>query len=226
MLKTLLVTASVMSVMAGTSSVSANDDLSLSFNVTGVSEYRFRGISVSDKDPAIQGAINLEHSSGFFLSAWGSSIADFNGANMELDLIGGYSHAISDNSALTLGVIAYIYPGGDNTDYYEIFSTFDTSVGDTILSVGANWAWNQDNIGDDSNIYLWTSASTPIPGTPVSFDAGLGYEDGGLADDKWDWRLGLTTSWKQFSVGLHFIDTNEGFENADSTILLSVGVDF
>jgi hypothetical protein len=45
------------------------------FKITGsaavVSQYRFRGISQSNNRPAVQGAITVAHSSGFYVSTWG-----------------------------------------------------------------------------------------------------------------------------------------------------------
>ncbi|MGH6785852.1 MAG: TorF family putative porin, partial [Novosphingobium sp.] len=63
-------------------------------NVVFVSDYRFRGLSLSGGDPAIQGAINVNHDSGFYVGAWGSSLEqdafDIYG-NMELDLYAGWT---------------------------------------------------------------------------------------------------------------------------------------
>src|SRR5436305_1493693 len=47
------------------------------FTITGgatlVSDYRFRGISQTDRDIAVQGTATLSHSSGFYVTFWGSS---------------------------------------------------------------------------------------------------------------------------------------------------------
>ena len=67
----------------------AEDDLTLGANVAIVSDYRFRGVSQSDEKLAIQGGLDVAHSSGFYLSTWGSSINDFNGSETELDIYGG-----------------------------------------------------------------------------------------------------------------------------------------
>ena len=49
-------------------------DFTFSGYVQGVSDYRFRGYSLSGGDPALQGTINLNHSSGFYAGAWASSL--------------------------------------------------------------------------------------------------------------------------------------------------------
>src|SRR3546814_3900291 len=54
-----------------------------------VSDYRFRGVSQSDRGMAIQGGITATHESGFYVGTRGSNLGGwgrFGGANMELDL--------------------------------------------------------------------------------------------------------------------------------------------
>src|SRR3546814_3220400 len=58
---------------SGPAAASAFD---ISANVSLTSDYRFRGISLSDKGPAIQGGVDIGHDSGFFGGGWASSIAD------------------------------------------------------------------------------------------------------------------------------------------------------
>ena len=43
-------------------------------NVSLTTDYRFRGVSLSGGDPAIQGGITATHDSGFYVGAWSSSI--------------------------------------------------------------------------------------------------------------------------------------------------------
>ncbi|MET0180564.1 MAG: TorF family putative porin, partial [Novosphingobium sp.] len=49
-------------------------DITFSGYAQGVSDYRFRGYSLSGGDPALQGTINVNHSSGFYVGAWASSL--------------------------------------------------------------------------------------------------------------------------------------------------------
>ncbi|WP_288485175.1 TorF family putative porin, partial [uncultured Novosphingobium sp.] len=61
--------------------------ITVSGSVGIVSDYRFRGVSQSDKNLAVQGGITIAHESGFYIGTWGSNLAGwgtFGGANMEL----------------------------------------------------------------------------------------------------------------------------------------------
>jgi uncharacterized protein (TIGR02001 family) len=48
----------------------AEAPLDLEFTLDAVSDYRFRGISLSDRRPALQPGVTLTHRSGLYASAW------------------------------------------------------------------------------------------------------------------------------------------------------------
>lgn len=93
-------------------------DAGKTFAVAGnfglLSDYMFRGISVSNRKPAVQGGIDITHPSGFYTSIWASSVSGAayrNGNGQEIDLLAGYKLDLGNNSNLDMGVYAYLYPG-------------------------------------------------------------------------------------------------------------------
>lgn len=64
----------------------AAEDSHFSANVAVTSDYRFRGVSQSAKDPALQGGVDYTHPTGLYLGAWGSTI-DF-GDDFDIDTSG------------------------------------------------------------------------------------------------------------------------------------------
>ncbi|RZM23354.1 MAG: hypothetical protein EOP67_48585, partial [Sphingomonas sp.] len=94
-------------------------EVTVSGSVGLVSDYRFRGVSQSDENLAVQGGITIAHKSGLYIGTWGSNLAGwgtFGGANMELDLIAGYKLPVGGGGTLDVGATWYMYPGGfDNT---------------------------------------------------------------------------------------------------------------
>lgn len=193
----------------------AQDDKPVSFsgNVTFVTDYRFRGITLSDKDVAIQGGIDLSTQPGFFVGIWGSSIAEFNGATTEIDLTAGWTGTFEFLTP-TIGIIGYLYPGGTNTDYYELFGSLGFEAGPVALEVGLNVAPNQSNLSR-SNRYLYFGASAGIPDTPITLKGQLGFERGGLVPDetgtrttKTDWLIGADISFEPLTIGFAYTDTN------------------
>ena len=136
--KTLICGAVTAALFAGTA---VAGDLSLDGSLAVTSDYRFRGISQSNNDVALQGSINLNHVSGLHAGVWGSSI-DFNkveveDATLELDYTAGYAFSVSD-VAVDVGYIYYTYPNdgsNDNNDYGEIYAAADWKG----ANVGVNW---------------------------------------------------------------------------------------
>src|SRR3546814_15789721 len=86
--------------------------LSLSGEIAVVSDYRFRGISLSDEEIALQPTLTLAHESGLYAGVWGSTMPDNPlSGKFELDLDGGYATEIAPGTAVDVGVIWYGYPG-------------------------------------------------------------------------------------------------------------------
>jgi uncharacterized protein (TIGR02001 family) len=103
----------------------AAPESSLSFNVGVTSDYRYRGISQSRLQPALQGGVDYADKSGFYVGAWGSTIKwikDIPGVTKgatELDLYAGYRGAVGD-VAYDVGFLRYEYLGNklaDNVAY-------------------------------------------------------------------------------------------------------------
>ena len=63
--------------------------ITVSGSATIASDYRFRGVSQSDQEMAVQGGITVAHESGLYAGVWASNLAGwgtFGGANMELEI--------------------------------------------------------------------------------------------------------------------------------------------
>ena len=90
----------------------AESEFTVSGSVAVVTDYRFRGVSQSGGDFAIQGGLNVAHESGFYVGTWSSSIDDRGSGlgEMELDVYGGWSGQVASNLKLDAGLLYYIYP--------------------------------------------------------------------------------------------------------------------
>ncbi len=197
-------------------------DITITGNVAGVTDYRWRGLSYSGGDFAVQGQINVGHSSGLYVGAWGSSLEqdlfDVYGS-AEVDLYAGWSGQVASGLTADVGVTYYAYPNGTtgNANFFEPYASLSTTVGPATAKVGINYAWEQDALGGDDNVYVFTDLGVGIPNTPISLSAHLGYADGvqspklltgagtggGL-----DWSLGASVNiTKNLSLGASYIGT-------------------
>lgn len=171
-------------------------------NVTLASEYRFRGVDLSGGDIAVQGGVDLTHSSGFYVGTWGSSIDEdtVGFGHTELDVYGGFGGDLAEGVSFDLGVIAYLYPnaGPGDFDYIELYGSVGFELGPVETTVGVAYAPDQDSLGSTDNLYLYTDVGVAIPNTPLSVTGHLGYTDGFLTftnDAKaFDWSIGVETA--------------------------------
>lgn len=192
----------------------ASEPITISGTAGLASQYRFRGISLSDEDLAVQAGLTAAHESGFYVGTWGSNLAGFGtfgGSNVELDVFGGYKAAIGD-ATLDVGLLWYLYPGTDGTDYGEPYASVTFPIGPTTAKVGAAYAFSQDAIGDEDNIYVYGDISGAIPESPVVLKAHLGYSTGEStltpAGDYLDWLVGIDYTWKSLTFGVAYVDTD------------------
>lgn len=210
--------------------------VTISGSVGVVSDYKFRGISQTDGNFAVQGGITISHESGFYVSAWGSSIDDYvtvhGTPNQELDLIAGYKHAFKSGVTVDVGALYYVYPGtrvtGDTSasDFIEPYASVSYAIGPVTAKVTGNYAWKQKALAIDQgltgafpkedNFYLAGDLAVAIPKTPVGLTAHLGHTWGpswlsGPTDSYTDWGVGATYTWKSLTFGVNYVDTDTYF---------------
>lgn len=104
----------------------------LSGSVTLAGDYRFRGVSQTYTQPAIQGGLEYASAPGAYLGAWGSNVSGnqfLNGGSLELDLYGGYRLTYA-KLGWDLGVQYYRYPGARyNIDPGDSYNTLELYAG-------------------------------------------------------------------------------------------------
>ncbi len=195
-------------------------------SVTLASEYVFRGISMSDEDPAIQGSLNWQHDSGAYVGVWASS-GEFAEGSIEADYYIGYGNEVNGVN-YDISVIYYTYPGDEvDANYFEIMGKVGYDLGVVSLTTGVGYVpEGQDAYGDDDAVYLFSDATVPIPNTPLSAGFHIGYTDFGSSDYT-EWSAGLYATVVGLNLGLVYQDTDiSNFDNADSRVVFSVSKSF
>ena len=197
----------------------------ISANVALVSDYRFRGISQSDEDIALQGGFDLGFDNGIYIGTWGStvdfdSVDGFDGS-LELDYYVGWGMDIGENSAIDVGYLYYDYPGddGDEGDYQELYGSFSWRD----LTVGM--AYSDDYYGGTDTFFYYYAGYSLGLGENLSLDFHLGYNDlekegGFLGTDEAsyiDYSVGITWSVMGVDLGAAYVGTDLDEEDVFDT---------
>ena len=214
-------------------------------NMSLVSDYRFRGLTQTFEEPALQGGFDYAHSSGIYLGNWNSSISDnfYAGSPLEMDFYGGYKGA-SGPLGYDVGVLYYYYPGSNlagvgTIDNLEVYA----GVSWKFLSLKYFHAVS-DFFGapnTDGSNYIDLSATWDLgQGWGVNGHVGHQKVKNASALDYTDYKIGVTKDVSGWVFGASFIDTDADsavytFTNAssgttknvgDSTLVLSVSKTF
>lgn len=222
MMKKLLTTALFVSTLS-TAAMAAEDTtlaqygFTVSGNVALTSDYRWRGQSQTQNDPAIQGTVTLAHSSGLYFSAFASNV-DFGGdsAHLELDPTIGFATPITLGSikpTLDFGVAYYNYPSNSDINYPEYYAklTFADSIvkGDSLTPSIAYTNQYGGDAGkvDGHDVENWNfnlAYSMPFADTGFGGVATVGYSKAdkqiyGTDDNFVDWKVGVTYGFKSVS---------------------------
>lgn len=209
----------------------AGAGITVSGGVAVVSDYRFRGVSLTNKQVAVQPTLTVKHGSGLYAGVWGSNVAPNGGDDIEADLFVGF--AGGDILTYDISATYYVYPGASGFNYAEFTGKVGTTVGPASVGAQVSYVPKQTNTGNADNIYLGTNASIGIPTTPFTLTASAGYEDGAFGSDKIDWSLGATAEVAGFTLGAAYVDTNRFVagtpitrNNAGAGAVFSVGYSF
>jgi uncharacterized protein (TIGR02001 family) len=182
--------------------------ITLTGGVAVVSDYRFRGVSLSDKDFAVQPYLTVKHESGLYVGAWGSNLSENAGDDVEVDLYAGF--AGGEDLTYDIGATYYLYPGVSGLNYVEFTGKLGSTYGPATVGVQLSYVPSQDNTGNDDNIYFGTNATIALPDSPISIVGSMGIEDGAFTagNEKVDWSLGLNAAVSGFTLGVSYVDAN------------------
>ena len=210
------------------------------YNVGLYSQYIFRGLTQTGREPALQGGVDYSHSSGFYLGSWGSNVSWVRDggykqdSSLEIDVYGGYKNTIGDTGiSFDIGALQYLYPGSTASGLGQAGLT-DPNTTEIYGALGWKWFTFKNSYvvskgafgvedGRGSN-YADLSAVYPFGETGYSLLAHVGYQyfDGTstagttrIDNDKvytyTDWKLGVNKAWANgVNVGGYYTGTDAG----------------
>ena len=221
-----------------------NDNFAVLVDLTLATDYRTRGISQTQNEPALQAGLTLAHSSGLYLGAWSSNV-DYGGGlktRQEVDYYGGWLWQATEDGSLDLGYIKYAYPKESQFNQSEVYGI----IGAYGVKLAAYYSSDAPGIdSQQSSLYSYVSYATELP-----FDSGLKlrygnmdfkdphlYSASGDEEESYrEWEVKLTHNLAGVLLGLSYIDTdlsqtqclsNWGFKDVcTATVVASVSKSF
>lgn len=204
----------MLSVTAALLGVAGAAHAQFSSTVTAVSDYDFRGVSLSAKDPALQASLDYAFGeTGFSVGAWASNIdygSDFDGT-LEIDLYAGYEASINDDLSWNAGLVWYTYPGSDNSATKSKISSYPE------LSAGVDWKgfgfkqWLAIDYGGSNDTGLYTEANYTFA-LPQNFSltlhAGYSWGDAFKDIEYLDYGVTVGVDVGRFSLALKYVGTD------------------
>jgi uncharacterized protein (TIGR02001 family) len=176
------------------------DKDNFSANIAFTSDYIFRGISLSDNRPAVQGGFDWAYN-GFYVGTWGSSIEPVEEERVELDYYAGYTGEIG-GFTYSVDFIYYDYPGDSGTYSNGVDAKDDLAYYEYGGSVGYNFG------GD----------LAPTIGLSILHSPDFFAETGSAT--AYESSLGLSLPW-DLSASLHY-----GYQDLDKKYANIAGYDY
>ena len=178
----LLSGAAMQSAYAGDEPAAAPEPSPVTANVTVTNDYRYRGITQSNYQPAIQGGFDYAHESGLYIGNWNSTINWVSNATnnqtrapIEMDFYAGFKkELIAEGFASDFGVLQYFYPqsGGSyngamlNPNTTELYVAQNFTFGPVTGFVKVNYAL--------TNIFgIPKSTGSFYPDLTANYDTGI-----------------------------------------------------
>jgi uncharacterized protein (TIGR02001 family) len=225
---TYILAATGLAITVSTGAAAAQSQPQVSFNLGVTSDYRFRGVSQTANDPAVQGGADLT-SGLLYAGTWASNV-DFGGpTHAEVDVYAGVRPAFA-GLTFDIGAIGYLYPGqasGAHEDYFEARIGASRPIGPA--TVGGAVAWSPAFFGGtgDAIYYELNAAYRLSPRWSAS--GAVGRQDVSYAGDYTTWNAGVTfQATPRIALDVRYVDTDgHAFGKPyDSAVLASLKTTF
>lgn len=206
-------------------------------NVQLTSDYVFRGISLADNGPALQGGADYV-ADAWYAGVWGSNVTE----GLELDVYAGFTPTTGPVD-WDIGAIGYFYPGADDNgaefDYYEIKVAASHDFTEQ-FTAGAAVYYAPENFGDTGDATYWELNASYEITEAIAINGAYGNQNieepnGPNSEDDYNtWNVGVAWAMHGFQVDLRYHDTdidegtdiaNYGYGDSshDSAFVLTIG---
>ncbi len=200
------------------------DGVGVSANVNLTSNYVWRGLTLTDDSPAVQGGMDLDYK-GLYAGVWASNLLlEGTNASLETDVYAGYEGSI-DNFSYDIGYIQYIIFNESTGGFGEIYG--EVGYDFKVLSIAYEYMFEVKTHDFEQGDNMLFSTNIPM-GKAFSLDASYGmYEN---TNDYY--YVGVNAAWGKFDWIAAYtgaLDPSYGHDDnldEDGHFVVTVGTSF
>ncbi|MCZ4337172.1 TorF family putative porin [Shewanella colwelliana] len=221
-----------LSILAGTMMIALPASANVSGNIGATSNYLWRGTTQTNDAVAVQGGLDYEHDSGFYLGTWASNVDFGDGTSYEIDFYGGYAGSIGDDFGYDVSYLYYAYPDSEGSiDLGEVKAAVSwkwlSLSYSTIVNAGSDVA--SDPYDNKDLSYIDAGVSFPLSDT-LSLSAHYGYSTGDVVNAWFD-----TDNYTDYSVSvskdtdfgtISFMVSDTDLEDDDPKVVVGYSYNF
>jgi uncharacterized protein (TIGR02001 family) len=178
----------------------------LSNNINLTSDYVWRGLTQTNHDPAVQGGIDYDHSSGLSTGTWTSNISN---SGVEVDLYLKYTLSLSESFSVFANSTHYHFTkNGKN-------STTEYTLGVKYRRFSLSSNYTDDYFGTDTASWHHRISSKVklLPSHKLNLYLAIGYttfdnENKSASTNYTDYKVSLDRTLSDFTVSLFYTNTD------------------
>ena len=184
----------------------------VSGSATAVSDYRFRGVSLSDGAPAAQADLNYDNPAGWYSGAFVATtrLGAQPQARLQWLPYGGFARRLESGASIDVGGSYSGFTGGNRLGYFEANAGITTDDWSFRLNYSPNYFR-----GEVRTLYAQFDASHPL-GSTVRLIAHLGDlqllsgppQDEGAIRQQLDVRAGIAARWSRVTASLSWVSAD------------------
>ncbi|APD87010.1 hypothetical protein BM527_13430 [Alteromonas sp. Mex14] len=207
-----------------------------SADISAVSDYTFNGLSLSNNNPALQGAVNKVYENGAYAGTWASNFDFGDETNFEWDFYAGRYQMLTDDISIDYGIAYYTYYGGaqsHRSNYPEVYTKFGyiSDFGTSELNFWYTWDYFGTGARHSVTMVAHTFELAPNHYLRANFDV-----SNSLDSEGWTWRgentsfyhyrLAYSTSYAGFDLEIAAENTNLDLDIADERVVFGISKTF
>ncbi|SDD90392.1 TorF family putative porin [Kordiimonas lacus] len=209
--------------LAASTAATAQEESSLAIDgyVGVLSDYRDRGLSLSDKDPVIVASVGAFHDSGFYGGVVGGILGDGYAGKTKAEFYAGYQ--------MDTGTYIYDFSAeldsfhGDGSSRFlpEFKATMARDFGLAFIRGGMSYApdgrWSDP---DRDSFYVYSDLEVPIPSIPeLTLIGRLGYDMRQNRSNVWDWGLGVSAFIENVELSVMYEDSGREHDMGEGALV-------